>query len=285
MTDLQVGLAVIGVLAVALVLAYNWLQERRAKRAAERAFASGNSDVLLDEPRGRREPTLGAPGRPAPLQAEATPDARIDYIMKLSVPGGAPTPLLRELWSPIEFRFARRALLDGAGSTMCAALQLVSRAGAVSDAELLEFRSAVETLAAKLGATVSAPEMREALDAARELDRACADVDIQVALHVIGIPEVSQVESAFFSAEPRPDGVTLTLDVARTTEPRRAYEAMARTGMQLAAAGGGRIVDDNGTALDERALAAIGGQLDAVIEMLSARGIEPGSALALRLFS
>jgi hypothetical protein len=60
---------------------------------------------------------------------------------------------------------------------------------------------------------------------------------------------------------------------------------MARAGMQLAAAGGGRIVDDNGTALDERALAAIGARLDAVIEMLSARGIEPGSALALRLFS
>jgi hypothetical protein len=285
MTDLQVGLAVIGVLAVAGVLAYNWLQERRAKRAAERAFASGHSDVLLDEPRGRREPTLGAPARPAPLQAETMPDARVDYIMELSVPGGASTPLLRELWTPIEFRFARRALLDGAGSTMCAALQLVSRAGAVSDAELLEFRSAVETLAAKLGATVSAPEMREALDAARELDRACADVDIQVALHVIGISEVPQLESSFFSVEPRPDGVTLTLDVARTTEPRRAYEAMARAGMQLAAAGGGRIVDDNGTALDEGALAAIGAQLDAVIEMLSARGIEPGSALALRLFS
>jgi hypothetical protein len=285
MTDLQVGLAVIGVLAVAGVLAYNWLQERRAKRAADRAFASSHSDVLLDEPHGRREPTLGAPARPAPLQAEAMPDARIDYIMELSVPGGASTPLLRELWTPIEFRFARRALLDGAGSTMYAALQLVSRAGAVSDAELLEFRSAVETLAAKLGATVSAPEMREALNAARELDRACADVDIQVALHVIGVPEVSQVESSFFSVEPRPDGATLTLDVARTTEPRRAYEAMARAGMQLAAAGGGRIVDDNGTALDEQALAAIGAQLDAVIEMLSARGIEPGSALALRLFS
>ena len=64
-----------------------------------------------------------------------------------------------------------------------------------------------------------------------------------------------------------------------------AYEAMARAGMQLAQAGGGRIVDDNGTALDERALATIGAQLDAVREMLAARGIEPGSPLALRLFS
>jgi len=285
MTDLQVGLALIGVFAVAAVLAYNWLQERRAKRAAERAFASGHSDVLLDEPHGRREPTLGAHARPAPPQAEAMPDAHVDYIMELSVPAGAAAPLLRELWAPIESRFARRVLLAAGGTTVHAALQLVTRAGVVSDAELLEFRSAVETLAAKLGATVAAPEMREALDAARELDRACADADIQVALHVIGIPGVAPIESSLFSVAPRPDGVTLALDVARTTEPRRAYEAMARAGMQLAQAGGGRIVDDNGTALDERALATIGAQLDAVQAMLAARGIEPGSALALRLFS
>jgi hypothetical protein len=213
------------------------------------------------------------------------PDAQVDYIMELSVPTGAAAPLLRELWTPIESRFARRVLLAAGGTTVHAALQLVTRAGVVSDAELLEFRSAVETLAAKLGATVSAPEMREALDAARELDRACADADIQVALHVIGISEVSQIESSLFSVAPRPDGVTLTLDVARTAEPMSAYEAMARAGLQLAQAGGGRIVDDNGTALDERALATIGAQLDAVRAMLTERGIEPGSALALRLFS
>ena len=170
---------------------------------------------------------------------------------------------------------------------MRAALQLVSRAGAVSDAELLEFRSAVETLAAKLGATVEAPEMRETLDAARELDKACAEADIQIALHVVGIAfsNNSLPQEQPFVVEPREDGVTLSLDVARTPEPQRAYEAMARTGLQLAAAGGGRVVDDNGAALDERALAAIGAQLDAVHAMLAERGIEPGSALALRLFS
>ena len=288
MTDLQIGLALAGVLAVAAVLAYNWLQERSAKRAAERAFGSRHSDVLLDEAQDRREPTLGAPARPAPMQAEATPDPRVDYIMELSVAAGAAGPVLREQWAPIELRFPRRALLAVAGRTQArAALQLVSRAGMVSDAELIEFRSAVETLAAKIGATVAAPEMREALDAARELDRACADADIQVALHVVGVKfsEASLQGERAFMVEPREDGVTLALDVARTPEPQRAYEAMARTGLQLAAAGGGRLVDDNGTALDERALGAIGAQLDAVRLALSGRGIEPGSPLALRLFS
>jgi hypothetical protein len=162
---------------------------------------------------------------------------------------------------------------------------MVSRDGVVSDAELLEFRSAVETLAAKLGAGVAAPEMRAALDAARELDRACAEADIQVALHVVGVAGMPQIEPSSFQVERRADGVTLSLDVPTTADPRRAYEAMARAGAQLAAAEGGRIVDDNGAALDERALAAIGAQIEAVRQELLGRGIEPGGPLALRLFS
>ena len=56
MTDLQLGLAVIGAIAVAAVLVYNRWQERRVRREAQRAFGSGHSDVLVNE--ARREPTL-----------------------------------------------------------------------------------------------------------------------------------------------------------------------------------------------------------------------------------
>jgi FtsZ-interacting cell division protein ZipA len=59
---------------------------------------------------------------------------------------------------------------------------------------------------------------------------------------------------------------------------------MARAARQLAAEGG-RLVDDNGRVLDERAIAAIEAQLQAVRHTLVERGIEPGSALAQRLFS
>ena len=194
--------------------------------------------------------------------------------------------MLRELWAPIALRFSRRAFVHPEeNGALSAALQLVTRQGVVSDAELLEFRSAVETLAAKLGAAVAAPEMREAMEAARELDRACAEADIQAALHVVGVSGSPEIEASAFRVERRPDGVTLTLDVPRTPEPQRAYESMARAGLELAAAQGGRVVDDNGTALDERALGAIGAQLAAVHQMLAGRGIEPGSPLALRLFS
>ena len=165
-------------------------------------------------------------------------------------------------------------------------MQLVTRAGVASESELLEFRSEVETLAAKLGASVSAPEMRQALDAARSLDRVCAQADIQVALHVVGaaITEIEAGEQAF-QVTPREDGITLTLDVVRTPEPARSFQAMARSARQLAAAHGARLVDDNGNPVDERALAAIGTEVEAVRHMLAERGIEPGSPLALRLFS
>jgi hypothetical protein len=284
MTDFHLGLLIVGVLAVAGVLLYNRLQERRVRRAAERAFGSGHADALLDEP--RREPTLGPAARHEPPQGGVLPDARIDYVMVLSVPGGVPAPVLREHWAPVELRFGRRALLaPGEDTDIRVALQLVSRDGVVSEAELLEFRAAAETLAARTGASIAAPEMREALETARELDRVCAEADIQVALHVVGIAPRAGIDSTAYRVEPRDDGVTLSLDLARAADPAAAYEAMARAAVQLAASEGGRVVDDNGAALDERALAAIGAQLDAVRAMLAERGIEPGSPLALRVFS
>ena len=251
------------------VLVYNRWQEARTRREAQRAFGSSHADVLVAEPR-----------RAPPLGQGASADERIDYVIGFALAPGADAEL-REGWRPIEQRFAGRALL-GDGQ---AALQLVSRAGVVSDAELLEFRSAVETLAAAVASSVSAPEMRAALEAARALDRLCAEVDIEVALHVVGIGTREVALEGPFKASPRDDGVTLTLDVARTRQPARAYEAMARAGRHLAAEQGGRVVDDTGRELDERALAAIGAQLEAVSQRLLASGIEPGSPLALRLFS
>jgi hypothetical protein len=275
---------VLGVVALVGVFAYNFLQERSAQRDAERSFASRHPDVLVPEPGARREPTLEHPARRAEPQGGAAPDPRVDYVIELALPAGA---VLKEEWTAIEHRFGRRALLAAEGATAMAGLQMVTREGVVSEAELIEFRSAVETLATKVKATVRAPEMRLALEGAQELDRACADADIQVALHVVGVSDPGQwdIDEPPFAVTRREDGVTLTLDVARTSDGGRSYEAMVRAGRHLATAGGGRLVDDNGLQLDDRALAAIGAQLEAVRQALLGRGIEPGGPLALRLFS
>ncbi len=298
MTDLTLGLLVAGVLAVAAVLLYNRLQERSARKRAERAFRATHSDVLMGD--GRREPTLNSgtepelPRRAAsavrpPTQSASpdstAPDSRVDYIIALDLPEGADASL-GDAWRPIAQRFSHRSLLyraDGQGPL--AALQLVSRAGVVPEPELIEFRTAVESLAAALGGRARAAEMREALQAARELDGACAEADIQVVLHVVGVTAQQDFNGQPFQAAPREDGVTLTLDVPRTAEPERSYDAMAHAGQALARAQGGRLVDDTGRELDERALIVIRGQIQAVRRLLAGRGIEPGSALALRLFS
>lgn len=280
MTDLTLGLALAGGLLVAGVLLYNWLQERSLRRRAERAFGATRSDILLDE---RREPTLGRSGTEPEPQRRAAP--RVDYVIELELPGSAEAALARA-WPPIAQRFGRQAFLfQAAPGLWQAALQLVSRAGVVGEPELIEFRSALESLAARLGGSARAPGMREALQAARELDGACVEADVQVALHVVGVTPEQDFTGQPFQAVPRADGVTLTLDVARTADPERSYEAMARAGQALARAAGGRLIDDAGRELDERALAAVRSQLEAVRRVLAGHGIEPGSPLALRLFS
>jgi hypothetical protein len=268
MTDLQLGLLVIGAAAVVAVVAYNRLQERAVRRDAERSFGSAHPDVLADAVPARREPTLEPTLEPALEPAGKKPaDPRMDYVIALS---GVP---LAEL----EQRFAGKAIVSGSQ----VALQMVSRRGVIGEGELLEFRAQVESLAAAHGASVSAPEMRAALEGAYALDHACAEVDIQIALHVIGIDPDQVLEAKPFKTARRDDGITLLLDVPRTADLAASYAAMLASARQL----GGRLVDDNGNALDERALAAIGAELEAARGRLAELGIEPGSPLALRLFS
>jgi hypothetical protein len=277
MSDLVLGLLVLGAVLFAAVLVYNRVQERAAQRAAQQTFGSAHPDTLLEEAPRRREPVL---------KAQSSPDERVDYVVEISSTKPIAAALVHAGWQPIEQRFGRRALLadSGAGSWR-AALQLVSRSGAVGEAELVAFRSELYSLAARLGATVTAPEVRQALEVARELDRTCADSDIQVALHVLAENLNPDWGQQPFQVVRREDGITLVLDVALTPDLGASYEAMARAGRELAAAHGGRLVDDRGNSLDDRALAAIGAQLEAVRQALAGRGIETGSPLALRLFS
>lgn len=330
MSELQISLLAIGALVVAGVLIYNRVQERGAKRAAERSFRSGHDDVLLQQPgtthaSSLAEETPRASSRGAPMDAAAQPDPAIDYIVEFASEQPVPQATLHGPWNAIERRHARRALLAGSedGRSWRAGLQLVSRDGAIGEADLIEFRSAVETVAASFGAAVSAPEMRVAVEAARALDDFCAETDIQVVVHVTGGPfpgtkiraaaeasglaleasgrfamrdddqrllyTLAAKDGTVFAAatmrDATPQALSLELDVTRTPDTRRSFESMARLAHQLAAVLGGSIVDDNGNALDERAVAAIGVQLDAVRARLEAHGLTPGSPSALRLFS
>ncbi len=310
MSDLQIGLLAAGVLVVIGILAYNSMQERRARRGAEQAFRSGHADALMEEGNARREPSFDpAPRRESAAETAALPDARLDYVVELGLRQLVSADEVSRHWAPFEHRFAGRALLAaspdrhawrplaaaGSCAAVRAALQLASRAGPVAEAELIEFRAAADALAAGIGATVQAPEIKLAVEAARELDQLCADADIQVVLHVVPQPgntfEAGAAAGAAgahgaFAVSPREDGAcSLSLDVPRAADVRRSYDAMVVHARDLCVSLGGMIVDDNGRPLDERALATIGEQLDAVREALASRGIEPGGPAALRLFA
>ena len=308
MSDLQIGLLAVGALVVVGVLAYNGLQERQARRAAERAFGASHADVLMAEGAARKEPSFeSAQRRESAVEPPALPDERLDYIVELVPRQPVSAAEVASQWAQFEHRFAGRALLAaspdrhawrpltsaGSCAAIRAALQLASRSGPVGEAELIEFRTAVDTLAAGIGSSVQAPEIKLALETARELDALCADADIQVVLHVVPQPGGSFAQRVAdqgpedpFVVSQREDGAySLSLDVPKTMDVRRGYDAMVVRARDLSAALGGMIVDDNGRALDERALSGIGAQLDAVRAALAERGIEPGGPAALRLFN
>ena len=82
MSDLVLGLLVLGVCLFAGVLLYNRWQERSAKGAAERAFGSRHADALMD--------TAPAPARREPtLEIRTLPDERVDYVIELQKPVAA----------------------------------------------------------------------------------------------------------------------------------------------------------------------------------------------------
>ncbi len=80
-------------------------------------------------------------------------------------------------------------------------------------------------------------------------------------------------------------GVTLLLDVPRVADGNAALDRMFEIGKSLTVTLKGRLVDDNRAALSALAMDKIRQQLGGIHEAMIARGIAPGSARALRLFS
>lgn len=365
MTDLQLGLLIVGVIAVVAVLAYNRVLERRERKRLEEGFGLSAQDVLLESPlkpraRERASPDgareRAIPGdareriRPAPrLEPEehtdsagtaaargiepsvpaggSLPDERVDFIVELVCATAVPAVRALELWEPIRHRFLRRALLAGTAgdglwrgvslqdpepyAQLRLGLQLVSRQGATTDSELIEFRALCDAMAAGLEAGIAAPEVRSAGETARALDAVCADADIQIVLH-LALPPKPGVEAALRAAalaaglasdqaggySMRGEGgamlfqaglgdgrFSLLLDLPRCPDLRNAWQQMLAAARSMSGKLGAGIVDDNGAPLGDAALAGIGSEVERVRVALEQRGVAAGSALALRLFS
>jgi len=203
-------------------------------------------------------------------------------------------------------------------------MQIVDRRGATDAEELAAFGAAIEHAATSIGALAPVPDSGPAIAKAKELDRFCGEVDFRVAVHIVSNAgpfsgtrlealakaagfeldradgrfrrrdKYGRIMCALLNFDPTPfsvdrmkslsmRGVTLELDVPRT--PRGAFEQFRDTARALAERLNARIVDDNRQPLGPAAFDAIGARVQAVHRSMEARGIDPGGALALLLFS
>jgi hypothetical protein len=218
MSDLQVGLAILGVLVVAAVVAFNWLQERKFRRNAEQGLRSPEEDVLLrpkatpaaESSGARIEPQFSdepVPAAPIPERERTTsmpssapePDAAIDYVAEIRTAdviepsaisdvaaalAGTGRPLALSGFNPHAQQW--EPLGNGARlfTGLRVGLQLADRQGAATAQQLDDFRELVRQCAGRLAATVECPQIETAAARAVALDRFLNDVDVMIGINV-----------------------------------------------------------------------------------------------------
>ncbi len=202
MDELTVGLAIVGGLALAGVVAHGAWQARRAgPRRAEPAPAAPGAPAVQIEP--VLTPADAGPDpalvRAPPRRAVARLDALIDAIANLKPEADLAGELVlahlpptrrvgskpwgveglnveTQAWEPIALGARYRELQAG--------VQLANRSGALNEIEYSEFAQKVQALADALGAMPELPDMLDAVARARELDAFAGAHDAQLALRL-----------------------------------------------------------------------------------------------------
>jgi hypothetical protein len=189
---------------------------------------------------------------------------------------------------------------------------MANRAGPLNAMEFSDFVTRVRQLSERLGCRVVAPDMAGVLSRARVLDAECMRLDAQVGLNVLTEQALSPAQLAGLAAplaisergnnryarltgqgqivfsvalSDQPNRLSLLLDVPRVPESLRPWSAMADCARIAAQHLDGKLVDDTGRDLSERAVDQIGLQLAHRYRELDAAGLTAGSAAALRVFN
>ena len=359
MSDLQLALLAGGAVFILAVIAFNVWQEKRARGKAEKAFGGRPPDTLFDAPKAgdRQEPVMGRMPSGDSVEAEPAPPRREEPDDELEVTGGpsaeisskidtvalilADDPIMREQlaplveslrghrtpvhiegivdeqWHPIESspRQSWRELRVG--------LQLASRAGPLGEEELERFNQAIADFAASVIAVSQRESPAAAAGRARELDRFCADADIEVAVNVVGafgahlpmarvkslalehgLSETAGGElvsfardgSVEFTVRGIPDapgkasphhygGLTFALDLPNVADPAVTFADMVQVAGIFAENLTAQLVDDNRKPLSEAGVASLRRSLEKIVDDMESYGVPAGSALARRLFS
>jgi len=213
----------------------------------------------------------------------------------------------------------------GAHHWFLAALQLVDRAGAISEGEFLRYTRGVQRLADQFRSVPAGiPSRAEILGNAKALDNFCAEVDVQIAINIVSMQPMmgshlfalaeaeglrlegdgsfharaadsrtlyvmSNGEVALFErstmAGLRTRRLNLVLDLPRVIDAASEFEEMMRFAVHLAKKLGADVVDDNGRPFGTESIDAIRTRIRHYQLRMSEEGIPPGGSLARRLFS
>ncbi len=303
--------------------------------------AIGDLEAVLETPSAVAAEEKAQPEAPPPLPPEYA-DEIADCVVRIEFPERLPGA---GLWA-IQARWAGNVQkpltwlgLDEAASvwhklsaddvgryrTVCAALQLADRRGAVSDADLTAFLDGVRDMVVQCAGVARLPDFDEVLMGARRLDDFCASVDLQLGVNIAAAGEpfpgtklrglleaagltlfddgcfhaldeggktrfvVCNVGSERFQPESMKSlathGVTFSLDVPRVAGGPAVFDAMISVGEHLARTLGGAMVDAHGSRLTPELLDGIRTKVAEIQERMARQDIEAGSVRALRLFS
>jgi len=201
-------------------------------------------------------------------------------------------------------------------------LQLADRSQAVTFEQLDAFQKHVEVVASLLSASYTPFDVALETERAKALDKACAQLDLQIGLTLHGkvgpVPGLQLLQTAqklgivlekgalryyregqeMFRIESH-DGTALSeerlrkaiqdpvmlLDVPQVYRPEQSFDEMLKLATQLAQALSAQLVDDRQRPVNEQGLALIRTEIGKATQALRDIGIDPGSSRALRLFA
>ena len=216
LSDLQLALAVIGLLILIAVAVLNVKYSRARRKAKEQGeyalddrfarepsftqgFADADASVRTEPGFGEALTTISAPEKFAI-------DPRIDCVITLRFDEAiSGAEILAEInaWTDLEAQSTARWMCEGLNADVDAAedweelksegsyselqlaIQLASRKGPIGVLELSDFCSRAQSLAETLGSQIDMPSVSTMLESAKELDLMAAESDIQLSINVL----------------------------------------------------------------------------------------------------
>ncbi|MGE0806860.1 MAG: hypothetical protein AB7L76_15015 [Burkholderiaceae bacterium] len=215
-----------------------------------------------------------------------------------------PVGAARDDWQPVQPGQHYEAVRIG--------ILMANRSGPLNALEFSDFIAGAQALADQFGSSIDVPDMGVVLARARDLDSTCAQFDGLVGLNVecvdpLGPDQLAALAAPLALAErgnnryarlgPHgevvfsvaladvPNRIAFLLDVPRAAPSLEPWGQTVGCAMQCAQRIGGRLIDDNGRALNEADLTRVDRQVRQRYESLEAIGLPAGSSLALKVFN